>query len=54
MNTEQIKDFGECFIDGIQIITIISEIEGHEESSGSSKATKYEHLLPMLAEAKIL
>ena len=49
MNTEQIKDFGECFIDGIQIITIIGEIEGHEESSGSSKATKYEHLLPMLA-----
>ena len=49
MNTEQIKDFGECFIDGIQSITIIGEIEGHEESSGSSKATKYEHLLPMLA-----
>ena len=48
MNTEQIKDFGECFIDGIQIITIIGEIEGHEECSGSSLATKYEHLLQLL------
>lgn len=33
----------------IQLITIIGEIEGHEELSGSSKTTKYEHLLPQLA-----
>lgn len=34
----------------IRLITIIGEIEGHEAVSGSTKATKYEHLLPMLAE----
>jgi len=31
-------------------LTIIGEIEGHEAVSGSTKATKYEHLLPKLAE----
>ena len=49
MNTDQIKEFGECRIGGIEIITIIGEIEGHEGSSGTAKTTKYEHLLPMLA-----
>ena len=49
MNTEQIKEFGECRIGGIEIFTIIGEIEGHEGSSGTAKTTKYEHLLPMLA-----
>lgn len=34
----------------IKLITIIGEIEGHESVSGNTKATKYEHLLPMLAE----
>ena len=34
----------------IKLITIIGEIEGHEAVSGNTKATKYEHLLPMLAE----
>lgn len=36
--------------DGIQMITIIGEIEGHEAVSGNSKSTKYEHLIPRLAE----
>ena len=36
---------------GIQLLTIIGEIEGHENVSGNTKATKYEHLLPRLAEA---
>ena len=36
----------------IQLMTIIGEIEGHEAVSGSTKATKYEHLLPRLAEAE--
>lgn len=35
---------------GIELITIIGEIEGHENLSGSSKTTKYEHLLPRLAQ----
>lgn len=34
----------------IKLITIIGEIEGHDAVSGSTKATKYEHLLPMLAD----
>ena len=34
----------------IRLLTIIGEIEGHESVAGSTKATKYEHLLPMLAE----
>ena len=28
---------------GIQLLTIIGEIEGHENVSGNTKATKYEH-----------
>lgn len=36
----------------IKLLTIIGEIEGHEAVSGSTKATKYEHLLPMLAEVE--
>ncbi len=34
----------------IELLTIIGEIEGHEAVSGNTKATKYEHLLPRLAE----
>lgn len=37
---------------GIQLLTIIGEIEGHEAVSGNTKATKYEHLLPRLAEVE--
>lgn len=33
----------------IQLISIIGEIEGHECASSSSKTTKYEHMLPILA-----
>lgn len=36
----------------IQLLTIIGEIEGHEAASGNTKATKYEHLLPKLAEVE--
>lgn len=34
----------------IRLLTIIGEIEGHEAVAGNTKSTKYEHLLPMLAE----
>lgn len=34
----------------VELLTVIGEIEGHEAVSGSTKATKYEHLLPRLAE----
>lgn len=33
----------------IPLITIIGEIEGHDNLSSSSKTTKYEHILPQLA-----
>ncbi len=36
----------------IKLLTIIGEVEGHEAVSGNTKATKYEHLLPMLAEVE--
>ena len=36
----------------IKVFTIIGEIEGHETVSGSTKATKYDHLLPQLAEVE--
>lgn len=34
----------------IELISIIGEIEGHEVLGSNSKTTKYEHLLPRLAE----
>ena len=52
----EIKETGSLDLDEIRahhrikLITIIGEIEGHDAVSGSTKATKYEHLLPMLAE----
>lgn len=33
----------------IHLLTIIGEVEGHENASGSSKTTKYDHVLPSLA-----
>lgn len=34
----------------IELITIIGEIEGHENAAGNTKTTKYEHLLPRLVQ----
>lgn len=34
----------------IHLLSIIGEIEGHDNLSGSTKTTKYEHILPELAE----
>ena len=53
---EQIKEMGTTDLNQgnrkhhIKLITIFGEIEGHEAVSGNTKATKYEHLLPILAE----
>lgn len=49
---EQIKEYGQALLEGrkrIQLMTIIGEIEGHENLASNSKTTKYEHLLPKLA-----
>ena len=56
--TEQIKEGGSINLNEnkdrhrIKLLTIIGEIEGHEAVAGNTKATKYEHLLPMLAEVE--
>ena len=34
----------------IHLLSIIGEVEGHENAPSSSKTTKYDHVLPMLAE----
>ena len=55
---EQIKEMGSVDLEGsknrhkIKLLTVIGEIEGHEAVSGNAKATKYEHLLPLLAEVE--
>lgn len=55
-NAEEIRNTGSADLNEnaqkrcIKLLTIIGEIEGHEAVSGNTKATKYEHLLPMLAE----
>lgn len=36
----------------IRILTIIGEVEGHENLGNNSKTTKYEHVIPLLAAAK--
>lgn len=46
---EEIKEMGSVRGDGIEIISIIGEIEGHDNLNRDSKTTKYEHLLPKLA-----
>lgn len=51
-----IEDFGQAVVkdkDGqseIYVMNIIGEIEGHDVLSPNSKTTKYEHLLPKLAQ----
>ena len=36
-------------LENIHLISIIGEIEGHENLNSNSKTTKYEHILPSLA-----
>ncbi len=50
MDKEEIKELGTVEHNGIQTITIIGEIEGHDCLAQTAKTTKYEHVLPMLAE----
>ena len=52
---ERIGDMGQITLDEneanhkIHLISIIGEIEGHDNLSSTSKTTKYEHVLPQLA-----
>jgi ATP-dependent protease ClpP protease subunit len=51
---EQIREIGQITLPGpgnssIHLLSIIGEIEGHENLPAGSKTTKYEHVLPELA-----
>ena len=52
---ERIEQTGQVTLDknkekqNIHLLTIIGEVEGHDNLSGSAKTTKYEHILPQLA-----
>lgn len=54
-NEDSIKEYGQLTLDEnreehkIHLLSIIGEIEGHENLSVNSKTTKYEHVLPQLA-----
>lgn len=53
---EKLEEYGQMTLEDnsgkrkIHLLSIIGEIEGHENLSGNSKATKYDHILPKLAE----
>ena len=53
---EQIREMGQILLEEnrqnyrIHLLSIIGEVEGHEVLSANSKTTKYEHVLPKLAE----
>lgn len=53
---ESIEKYGQVSMDNsrqqhrIHLLSIIGEVEGHECLPGTSKTTKYEHVLPALAE----
>ena len=57
LEEERIKENGQVTLKGpgkskIHLLSIIGEIEGHENLSGSTKTTKYEHILPELAKVE--
>ncbi|CDE43381.1 putative endopeptidase Clp [Clostridium sp. CAG:411] len=55
LKDEKISDYGQVLLDNkrtktkIQLLSIIGEIEGHENLGSQNKTTKYEHVLPQLA-----
>ena len=46
---DEIKEQGAAASGGIQVLTIIGQIEGHQILPDDSKSTKYEHVMPLLA-----
>lgn len=52
----RLEEYGQVMLDHnerkrkIYLLSIIGEVEGHENLPGNSKATKYDHILPKLAE----
>lgn len=55
---DEVKEYGQTDLDNnkkhkkIHLLSIIGEIEGHENASAQTKTTKYEHVLPMLAKVE--
>lgn len=53
---QEIEEMGQLTLEegegknGIHLLSIIGEVEGHENASGNSKTTKYDHVLPKLAQ----
>ncbi|MDO4267572.1 MAG: ATP-dependent Clp protease proteolytic subunit [Eubacteriales bacterium] len=54
--SRELENYGQMTLEGsrkhrkIHLLSIIGEVEGHENLSGSSKTTKYDHVLPQLAQ----
>ena len=52
---EKMQEYGQMTLENnggkkkIHLLSIIGEVEGHENLSGNAKATKYDHVLPQLA-----
>ena len=46
---EQTRELGSATVGEIHCVTIIGQIEGHQILPEDMKATKYEHILPLLA-----
>lgn len=52
---EKLEEYGQMTLEEeggkrkIHLLSIIGEVEGHENAPGNSKTTKYDHVLPMLA-----
>lgn len=46
---ERIEETGQATLGNIHLITIIGEVEGHDNLGNNAKTTKYEHILPQLA-----
>lgn len=55
LQDKKISEYGQITLDNkktktkIQLISIIGEVEGHENLGAQNKTTKYEHILPQLA-----
>ncbi len=52
---EKMEEYGQMTLEDnkknqkIHLLSIIGEVEGHENAPGNSKTTKYDHVLPQLA-----
>ena len=51
----KLEEYGQLTLEGngrrqkIRLLSIIGEVEGHENAPGNTKTTKYDHVLPSLA-----